>query len=109
MGKILNKVDKGEAFLTSRTILFKPGHKNTYTDGLSSIPYIGGETNTKRITDTQEYSSKAEDEGKIQYTREIRLDVQLPLCKLNCEFHIHNESTTNMKVDKYVLCGQICG
>ena len=35
-----------------------------YTDGLGSTPYIGGKTNTERITDTQEYSSEAKDEGE---------------------------------------------
>ena len=64
MGKRLSRVDEGEAFLTSRTILFKPGDEDTYTDVLGSTPYIGGDTNSERITDTQEYSSEAEDAGE---------------------------------------------
>ena len=58
------KYSTKKTFLTSRTILFKPGDEDTYTDGLGSTPYIGGETNTERITDTQEYSSEAEHEGE---------------------------------------------
>ena len=70
MGKRLSRVDEGEVFLTSRTILFKPRDEDTYIDGFGSIPYIGGQTNSKRITDTQEYYSEAEDEAETHYIRE---------------------------------------
>ncbi len=105
MGKRLSRVDEGEAFLTSRTILFKPGDEDTYTDRLGSTPYIGDKTNTERITDTQENSSGAEDEGETQYTREVRLNIQFLLCTFNCKFFPHVESTIVMKVDKCFLCG----
>ena len=49
MGKRLSKVDEGEAFLTSRTILFKTRDEDTYTDRLSSTPYIGGEPIHKEL------------------------------------------------------------
>ena len=107
MGKRLSRVDEGEAFLTSRTILFKPGDEDTYTDRLGSTPYIGDKTNTERITDTQENSSGAEDEGETQYTREVRLNIQFSLCTFNCKFYTHVESTIDMKVDTYIFCGQI--
>ena len=65
MEKRLSRIYEEEAFLTSGTILFKPGDEDTYTNGLGSTPYTGGETNTKRITNIQKYSSEAADEGEI--------------------------------------------
>ena len=97
MGKRLSRVDEGEAFLTWRTILLKPTDEYTYTNGLGSTPYIGRGTNTKRITDTQEHSSKAEDKGETQYTREVKFNIQFSLCKINCKFYTH----VDMKMDKY--------
>ena len=94
--------------MTSRTILFRPGDEDNHTDGLGSKPYIGGETNTKRVFDTQKYSSKAEDEGESQYAREVRVEIQLPICKLKCKFHTHIESAIDMKLVEYVFCRYIC-